>query len=612
MPSLALISLAVISYFLDGSLKTLQLPAEPNEGGDAETGCSNLVQNGQQMIEDARVTMDLLETQANDLRFLSQGQGSTAAAAPFVAATGAGISPHGSHSSPGENSPNPSAYTPATARSSGATPSLKRKPEDDETTPGAGGGGGGGNGVGGSNNKQQRSKRNRYISIACNECKRRKIKCNGETPCQRCGNLNLQCLYAPNCCSNSFKDSEEFHQMAEKVTQLQEQVETLFQSMAALRQETLRLAPIQERILPLPSGTVSPSPSSSLTSSFPPRPDLPPPFRGQQQQLPPFRGPTSVAFTVDVAKNTLHNMGYSGGAAAAAGMMDDAEPVGMLAADAVDPSTSPFLHPSSSSAAESAARRAAASAAAPPPDPLWEFDRDEMLRLCRVHDEEIGIMYPVVDVGMIMAHAEKLATWMESAKRNGLTSSFGQDEGISDRKTLILKAIMCCGMVVENHGHSDKAARLYDSIQPIVDKKLMNDPASMEDLPFLALVGGYRFLSNDEILAWRVVGMLTRNCLELGLHRGESLEHISDPVRRQEAINTFWTAYVLDRRWSFGTGLPWVLQDENVDPKLPYPVRTHAPNPLLPPGPPYFVYSLLFKLLADMRPLRVNTHISLP
>jgi hypothetical protein len=40
-----------------------------------------------------------------------------------------------------------------------------------------------------------------------NECKRRKIKCNGQTPCQRCGNLNLDCQYAPNCCNN-FKESE--------------------------------------------------------------------------------------------------------------------------------------------------------------------------------------------------------------------------------------------------------------------------------------------------------------------------------------------------------------------------------------------------------------------
>ncbi|KUM56481.1 hypothetical protein ACN42_g10733 [Penicillium freii] len=35
------------------------------------------------------------------------------------------------------------------------------------------------------NGTQARTKRNRYISIACNECKRRKIKCNGQMPCQR-------------------------------------------------------------------------------------------------------------------------------------------------------------------------------------------------------------------------------------------------------------------------------------------------------------------------------------------------------------------------------------------------------------------------------------------
>lgn len=45
------------------------------------------------------------------------------------------------------------------------------------------------------------------LTRGSNECKRRKIKCNGQTPCQRCGNLNLDCQYAPNCCNN-FKETE--------------------------------------------------------------------------------------------------------------------------------------------------------------------------------------------------------------------------------------------------------------------------------------------------------------------------------------------------------------------------------------------------------------------
>ena len=39
------------------------------------------------------------------------------------------------------------------------------------------------------------------------ECKRRKIKCNGEMPCRRCGHLSLDCAYEPRGLSNA-KDSE--------------------------------------------------------------------------------------------------------------------------------------------------------------------------------------------------------------------------------------------------------------------------------------------------------------------------------------------------------------------------------------------------------------------
>ncbi|CAN6667622.1 hypothetical protein TRVA0_039S01156 [Trichomonascus vanleenenianus] len=43
-----------------------------------------------------------------------------------------------------------------------------------------------------------RQKRSKYVNCACYECKRRKIKCNGQTPCQRCGHLKLSCVYPEN------------------------------------------------------------------------------------------------------------------------------------------------------------------------------------------------------------------------------------------------------------------------------------------------------------------------------------------------------------------------------------------------------------------------------
>lgn len=62
-------------------------------------------------------------------------------------------------------------------------------------------------------------------------------------------------------------------------------------------------------------------------------------------------------------------------------------------------------------------------------------------------------------------------------------------------------------------------------------------------------------------------------CKEMGLHRRESLfKAFPDDAERDKIVKFFWSVYVLDRRWSFGTGLPFVLQDADIDPNLPEPV----------------------------------------
>lgn len=58
--------------------------------------------------------------------------------------------------------------------------------------------------------------------------------------------------------------------------------------------------------------------------------------------------------------------------------------------------------------------------------------------------------------------------------------------------------------------------------------------------------------------------------IEMGLHRQETLEkNFPDACMRDKAIEIFWCIYVLDRRWSFGTGMPFVLHDQDIDPSLP-------------------------------------------
>ena len=81
----------------------------------------------------------------------------------------------------------------------------------------------------------------------------------------------------------------------------------------------------------------------------------------------------------------------------------------------------------------------------------------------------------------------------------------------------------------------------------------------------------YEFLRDNEGTSWRLIGLTARLCIELGLHRRETYQAMQDESERSEAILLFWVIYVLDRRWSFGTGMPFALQDADIDPQLPKP-----------------------------------------
>lgn len=311
--------------------------------------------------------------------------------------------------------------------------------------------------------------------------------------------------------------------IAAQLSRLQEEVNWLNQSLRNMQSEPRLAPPTSDRIMPTGGSVIAPSPSQSSASGQ--RPD----YLGKQT---PFQGPTSTAFTLDVARETISNMGWK-----TAEEGDDIEPL-----------------PSNNMVTTISTQMA---------DPLLEFDKDEMVRLCRVHEDEIGIMYPVINIQTVIAHAKNVSLYLRNPRPMEL---------LNDLETLQLKIIICCALVVEGHGHSEKALRLYESMENIINRKLMSDGLDVSDLPLLALVAGYRFLSNEEVLAWRVMGQVVRLCVELGIHQKRGLMTIQNEAERKNALNSFWSAYVLDRRWAFGTGLPYAIQDDEIDPTLPMPV----------------------------------------
>lgn len=68
-----------------------------------------------------------------------------------------------------------------------------------------------------------------------------------------------------------------------------------------------------------------------------------------------------------------------------------------------------------------------------------------------------------------------------------------------------------------------------------------------------------------------MIGLTARLCIELGLHRRETYDAMKDESDKTDTMLLFWAIYVLDRRWSFGTGMPFALQESDIDPQLPKP-----------------------------------------
>lgn len=285
--------------------------------------------------------------------------------------------------------------------------------------------------------------------------------------------------YAPNCCNNNFKDSEcvelflstsrgsspanqfvvsEFRSMTDQITSLQDQVNTLFTSINDLRSQKLSLES------PNFDNYSCNGPTQPALVSM--NPGLPKP----RARHPRFHGPTSSAFNFDVARSSLQNMGIT---PAEDVLPDDLTTAHATPAHSPPPPVPviPPIHPTK--------------------DPIWTIKREEALRLCRVYEEEIGIMYPLVNIGKVTHQTNLLYTFMEAATRTGFAQRVlpGSDS-LQDDDTNVLKMILATTLVVEGSGQSELGQHLYLSVKPVIESKLW-EPLDIKTIQLYAMVVGF-------------------------------------------------------------------------------------------------------------------------
>lgn len=173
---------------------------------------------------------------------------------------------------------------------------------------------------------------------------------------------------------------------------LQEQVDNLYASLAALSNggDSMPLPAHLER-----SDSISKPPEAQpISPGSRPRSYL---------KHSSFRGPTSSAYNLDVANNTLHNMGYQS-LSEMTSMQDPtpvASPPGLPGPTFLDVHGRPLR------------------------DPLWSLNKEEMTRLCRVYEEEMGLMYPVVNIEEVIVHGKTCKKYWKQFHFCGIITNCG-------------------------------------------------------------------------------------------------------------------------------------------------------------------------------------------
>jgi hypothetical protein len=140
--------------------------------------------------------------------------------------------------------------------------------------------------------------------------------------------------------------------------------------------------------------------------------------------------------------------------------------------DASPPSIQPSLPNSSSSSGR---------------DPIWAFNEKEMVRLCRAYEEEMGLMYPVIDIEQVIIHGTNLYELIDLAMRTGLANP-ANAKGFNDEQSCALKMILAISTVVEGDGESEIGYRLFESVKGAADQSMHSETIEIKSLPFLVLV----------------------------------------------------------------------------------------------------------------------------
>ncbi|OOQ90858.1 fungal specific transcription factor domain-containing protein [Penicillium brasilianum] len=394
-----------------------------------------------------------------------------------------------------------------------------------------------------------RPKRAKYASAACTECKRCKVKCiqlDDDACCQRCATMHIPCVVVQTA-MQATKDKKERQRVSgdSHYKQLSDDVASLRRELTALTatvKSLLERVPAQSSVADCRTPCAQPTCRvyNSTTS-----------LRSGQPREPQFVGPTRSAFSFNIAETALTRMGILTDQHISTAQSSNAS--------SREPTPEPSLEvPAATFCSES--------------DCLLSFSDVEVARLIGVYQEEVVCCHPILDTELLVLNFPHI---LQLARHPDRLEDISPK--LDTKDVHMLRIVIATAITTEPQGKGELCDKLIAAVEQDVGSISSTSEVELKDIQIMAMLSIYFCHIEEELFAWRAIGRAARQCLEMGLHRKQSLfNHFKDADARNFAIQVFWVVYELDRRWSFGTSLSFALDDRDIDPKLPEPDGEHS------------------------------------
>ncbi|KAI8663161.1 Zn(2)-C6 fungal-type domain-containing protein [Fusarium keratoplasticum] len=394
-----------------------------------------------------------------------------------------------------------------------------------------------------------------YVLRACGACRRRKGKCDGRQPCRYCMDRGQSCSYStsfesdgwnvdtvqarprqdPGRANSPSSSSSNQESMVELLSSLQDQLDNLASQVhMANRDRSNSPSPISSagaaKLHDFATGFNNEASAHDVRNTAD--------KRLRAAGSPGFYGPTSPDYTLNVGQLKLRRNSCPGPPLQEqqlqlASIDEDA------ASDTIDDEAAQDER--SSVSPRTVGRQDAT--------PLLTFRSimglQEAIQLVHIYQEVVGDLHPVVDIDALIKQAQY---WYADS-----------DSGAASCELLmIFNLVLVIALRADprpNHCH--KETLLRDSFEDAVNAKLAAPAYSIKHVTIIFLKGWYDFFQEMPRSAWRMCGIAGRTLMELGFHNGQVFNHtLTSDAQRTEACILISSIVILDRQWSYATGLP--------------------------------------------------------